>query len=127
MTRRLTEQWVLLVEGDPAVDPATGNSRPGPDREVPWSGLLQQRQLSASSVDAGNSEFLEGHETSVYDLLLDPGLDPFPKRRDTFRGPDGRVFQVVGTPRVRRPARGSRRPAYIAAIVRAASDFQEEP
>ncbi|WP_245813858.1 hypothetical protein [Rhodococcus marinonascens] len=96
-----------------------------PRSEIPWTGLLQQEQLSSSSVKAGNSEFEDGHEASSYVLLLDPGIDPFPQRRDAFRGPDGRVFQVVGTPRARRPARGSRRPAYIAAIVRTSSDYQE--
>lgn len=123
---RLPEQWVLLQDNPVVgVDPSTGNRRPGVPIETPWTGLLQQRQLSASSVDAGNVEFSDGHVVSSYVLLLDPGLQPHPERRDRFRGPDGTVYTVVGKPRVRRPARGSRRPAYISAIVRNSSDYQE--
>lgn len=122
---RLPERWVLLRENEPVIDPDSGNRIPVPNSEYPWTGLLQQRQLSASSVDAGNVEFEDGHVASSYVLLLDPGLNPFPERRDAFRGPNGEVVQVVGTPRVRQPARRSRRPAYIAAIVRKSSDYEE--
>ncbi|MFC9786436.1 hypothetical protein [Rhodococcus sp. NPDC127528] len=122
---RLPERWTLLRDNEPLQDPSTGNEIPVAPSEYPWTGLLQQRQLSASSVDAGNVEFEDGHEVSVFDLLLDPGLTPFPNRRDRFRDADGRIVQVVGTPRARRPARGSRRPAYIAAIVRHVSDMKE--
>jgi hypothetical protein len=125
MSRRLPESWVLLVDGEPTVDESTGNRIPAVPVEVPWTGLLQQRQLASSSVDSGNTEFTDGHVTSSYMLLLDPGLDPFPSARDRFRDSDGIVYQVVGKPRVRRPARGSRKPNYIAAIVRAASDVKE--
>ena len=90
----------------------------------PVTGFLRL-QLASSSVDSGNTEFSDGHVTSAYDLLLDPGLEPFPSARDRFRDSDGIVYQVVGKPRVRRPARGSRKPNYIAAIVRAASDVKE--
>lgn len=125
MSRRLPESWVLLVDGEATVDPSSGNRIPAAPVEVPWTGLLQQRQLASSSVDSGNTEFTDGHVTSSYVLLLDPGLDPFPSARDRFRDSDGIVYQVVGKPRVRRPARGSRKPNYIAAIVRAASDVKE--
>lgn len=122
---RLPERWTLLRENPPGQDPSTGNRVPVPPSEYPWTGLLQQRQLSSSSVDMGNVEFESGHEVSGFVLLLDPGLSPSPTRRDRFRGPDGEIVQVVGTPRARRPARGSRRPAYIAAIVRLVSDMKE--
>ncbi len=125
MSRRLPEPWTLLRDGEATVDPSSGNRIPAAPIEVPWTGLLQQRQLSSSSVDAGNNEFLDGHITSSYVLLLDPGLEPFPSRRDRFRDDQGVVYQVVGQPRVRRPARGSRKPNYIAAIVRSASDVKE--
>ncbi|MGW0043473.1 hypothetical protein [Rhodococcus sp. NPDC003348] len=122
---RLPERWTLLRENEPLQDPSTGNRVPVVPTEYPWTGLLQQRQLSSSSVDIGNTEFEAGHEVSGFVLLLDPGLTPFPSRRDRFRDADGLVYQVVGTPRARRPARGSRRPAYIAAIVRQVSDMKE--
>lgn len=125
MSRRLPEPWVLLVDGVPTVDESTGNRIPAAPTEVPWTGLLQQRQLASSSVDSGNTEFSDGHVTSSYMLLLDPGLTPHPQARDRFRDGDGIVYQVVGLPRVRKPARGSRKPNYIAAIVRAASDVKE--
>jgi hypothetical protein len=121
----LPERWTLIHRTEDVYDPVSGNSRPGETVEVPWKGLLQQRQLSASSVDAGSTEFEDGHVASAYVLLLEPGLTPFPSRRDAFRGPDGEVLQVVGKPRVRKPARGSRKPAYIAAIVRNSSDYEE--
>lgn len=123
--RSLTEPWVLLTDGEPTVDPVTNNRMPGRSIEIPWTGLLQQRQLTSSSIDIGNTEFESGHETSGFVLLLTPGIPVMPKRRDRFRGPDGGTYQVVGTPRPRRPARGSRRVAYIAAIVRSASDMKE--
>jgi hypothetical protein len=123
---RLPEDWVLLQDNPVVViDPSTGNRRPGEPIEVPCRGLLQQRQLASSSVDAGNVEFVDGHVVSSFVLLLDPGLVPHPVARDKFRGPDGTVFTVVGRPRVRQPVRGSRRPAYISAIVRSSSDYQE--
>ncbi|MGF7124035.1 hypothetical protein [Rhodococcus sp. BE178] len=122
---RLPEKWVLLVDSDPTIDPATGNRIPGLPREIEWTGLLQQRQLTSSSIDVGNVEFDDGHETSGFVLLLNPGIPVMPQRRDRFRGADGTVYHVIGTPRPRRPARGSRRVAYIAAIVRNASDMKE--
>lgn len=120
------EKWVLIVD-TPAtvVDPSTGNRIPSEPTEIPWTGLLQQRQLSAASVDAGNTEFEPGHVVSSFVLLLDPGIPVAPDRRDRFRDEDGVVYQVEGRPRVRRPARGSRRPAYIAANVRCVSDMKE--
>jgi len=120
------EKWVLIVD-TPAtvVDPSTGNRIPSEPTEIPWTGLLQQRQLSAASVDAGNTEFEPGHVVSSFVLLLDPGIPVVPDRRDRFRDEDGVVYQVEGRPRVRRPARGSRRPAYIAANVRCVSDMKE--
>lgn len=123
--RELPEKWILLADGEPTVDGSTGNRVPGPPVEVEWTGLLQQRQLTSSSIDVGNVEHEPGHETSGAVLLLTPGIPVMPKRRDRFRGPDGTTYQVVGTPRPRRPARGSRRVAYIAAIVRSASDMKE--
>lgn len=121
----LPETWVLLVDGEPVQDPSTGNWFPGPRTEIEWTGLLQQRQLSAASVGAGNTEFLDGHVVSSYVLLLDPGIPVTPDRRDQFRGPDGLIYEVEGKPRPRRPARGSRRLAYIAANVRCVSDMKE--
>lgn len=122
----LPEKWVLLADSQSTVvDESTGNRIPAPPVEVPWTGLLQQRQLSAASVDAGNTEFDSGRVVSSYVLLLDPGIPVMPERRDRFRDADGVVYQVEGQPRVRRPARGSRRPAYIAANVRCVSDMKE--
>ena len=121
--RRLPEPWVLLRYNEPEYDESTNNQFPVPLTEVPWHGLLQQRQLSASSVDAGNVEFQDGHVTSSYILLLDPGLDPLPTERDSFRDEDGAIYQVVGKPRARRPVRGPRRAAYIAAVVRRSNDM----
>jgi len=125
MSRRLPEPWVLLVDGVATVDESTGNRIPAAPIEVPWTGLLQQRQLSSSSIDSGNTEFEDGHVSSSFTLLLDPGLLPFPSSRDRFRDSDGIVYQVVGRPRARKPARGARKANYIAAIVRCASDVRE--
>lgn len=122
---RFTEPWVLLKDNEPIQDPVTGNWFPTAPTEIPWTGLLQQRQLSASSVDAGSSEIESGHVVASYELLLNPGIPEMPARRDRFRDASGVVYQVVGNPRVRKPARGSRRPAYIAAIVRNSSDLEE--
>ncbi|CCW14607.1 hypothetical protein EBESD8_51770 [Rhodococcus aetherivorans] len=121
----LPEKWVLLRESEPVQDESTGNWIPQPPTEIPWTGLLQQRQLSAASVDAGNTEIVMGHVVSSFVLLLDPGIPVLPDRRDRFRDADDVVYQVEGKPRVRRPARGSRRPAYIAANVRCVSDMEE--
>lgn len=124
--RRLPEKWTLLVQNPQHVqDPSTGNWFPGPPREVPWTGLLQQRQLSAASVDAGNTEFAADHVVSSYVLLLDPGLEPFPTQRDAFRDADGVVYRIEGRPRARRRVRGPRKARYIAANVRAVSDMKE--
>lgn len=120
---KLPEKWTLLRATAPSIDPATGNRIPNPDERVPWTGLLQQRQLTGSPV--GSDEFEPDHEVSGYVLLLDPGLTPFPRRRDRFEGPGGEVVTVQGSPRARRPAVGSRRPAYIAAIIKRAHDIQE--
>ncbi|WP_395705148.1 hypothetical protein [Rhodococcus ruber] len=123
---RLPESWTLLVDNPPTQDDdSTGNRIPSPPTEIPWTGLLQQRQLSAASVDAGNTEFEAGHVVSSYVLLLDPGIPVTPGRRDRFRDEQNVIYQIEGTPRVRRPARGSRRPAYIAANVRRVSDMKE--
>lgn len=121
----LPEKWVLLVDTPATQDPSTGNRVPVPPTEIEWTGLLQQRQLSAASVDAGNTEFEAGHVVSSYVLLLDPGIPVMPDRRDRFRDTDDVIYQIEGKPRVRRPARGSRRPAYIAANVRRVSDMKE--
>lgn len=69
---KLPEKWVLLQDNPPELDPSTGNRRPVAPTEVPWTGLLQQRQLASSSVDAGNVEIVDGHVVSSYVLLLDP-------------------------------------------------------
>ncbi|NCL75684.1 hypothetical protein [Rhodococcus sp. YH1] len=122
---RLPESWTLLVDNPPTQDDSTGNRIPSPPTEIHWTGLLQQRQLSAASVDAGNTEFEAGHVVSSYLLLLDPGIPVLPGRRDRFRDDQNVIYQIEGTPRVRRPARGSRRPAYIAANVRRVSDMKE--
>ncbi|QSE94194.1 hypothetical protein JWS13_39145 [Rhodococcus pseudokoreensis] len=117
------EPWTLLRYNEPEYDESTNNRIPVAPTEVPWRGLLQQRQLSASSVDAGNVEFQDWHVTSSYVLLLAPGLDPLPAERDSFRDEDGAIYQVVGKTRARRPVRGPRRAAYIAAIVRRSNDM----
>ncbi|NKS12585.1 hypothetical protein GS580_16740 [Rhodococcus hoagii] len=124
---RLPEKWTLLVHSTQQVqDESTGNWFPAAaPTPVPWTGLLQQRQLSAASVDAGNTEFAADHVVSSFVLLLDPGLDPFPTQRDSFRDSAGVVYRIEGRPRLRRAANGSQRPAYIAVNVRSVSDMKE--
>lgn len=126
---RLRERWTLLREGEPLVDPSTGNRIPTPPTEYPWTGLLQQR-----FPETKQDEFEPGHVASELVLLLDPGIPGGVGRRDRLRYdgplpgdivPIGGIVQIAGTPRPRRPKRGGRRPAYIAAIVRHASDMKE--
>ncbi|MCC3311526.1 hypothetical protein [Nocardia africana] len=127
----LPEKWTVLRPGPTTTDPSTGNAIPGEPEEVPWTGLLQQRIITGpEQEDLGG-----GVTTERLTLLLDPGLPGGLSRRDVVRfdGPAtvsdlvdvGGTVTVQGTPRVRRPATGSRRPAYIAAIVRHASDMKE--
>ncbi|BAD56376.1 MULTISPECIES: hypothetical protein [Nocardia] len=128
---RLPERWTLLRDGEPTQDPLTGNRIDGPPIEVPWWGLLQKRSLTDLQVE----EFEDGRASQRLILLLDPGLPGGTDRRDRWRfdGPAsvadlvkvGDIVTVQGTPRNRRPARGSRRPAYIAAVVRHSSDLKE--
>lgn len=126
---KLRERWTLLRENDPVMDPSTGNRMPVPPTEIEWKGLLQQR-----FPETKQDEFHPGHVASELVLLLEPGLPGGVSRRDRLRydGPlpgdivqIGDVVKVDGTPRVRRPKRGGRRPAYIAAIVRHATDLKE--
>ncbi|WP_182357775.1 hypothetical protein [Tomitella gaofuii] len=119
---RFPESWTLLRATPPSQDPATGARIPNEDERFPWTGLLQQRQLTGSPV--GADEFEPGHSASGYLLMLDPGLVPFPRDEDRFAGPGGVVVTVQGPPRLRKPV-GSGRPAYIAAIVRHAHDVKE--
>ncbi|MEV0247964.1 hypothetical protein AB0H76_15330 [Nocardia sp. NPDC050712] len=126
------ERWTLLRAGTPTEDLLTGNKIPGDPVVVPWWGLLQIRILTDYTV---LEEFEDGHVTQRLTLLLNPGLPGGVDRRDVFRfdGPAevsdlvkvGDTVTVQGIPRVRRPARGSRRPAYIAAVVRHSSDLKE--
>lgn len=128
---RLPERWTLLRPGAPVQDPVTGNRRPGPVQEIPWRGLLQQRIITDPQVE----EFEDGRVSQRLTLLLEPGLPDGTDRRDVWRfdGPAdvadlvkvGDTVTVQGTPRARRPAKGSRRPAYIAAVVRHATDLKE--
>lgn len=122
---KLPEKWTLLVDNPPVQDPSTGNWFPVSPTPIPWTGLLQQRQLSAASVDAGNTEFAPGHVVSSYVLLLDPGIPVMPGPKDRFKDEGGVVYQVEGKPRQRRKTRGSRRVTYIAANVRCVSDMKE--
>ncbi|MFE2994271.1 hypothetical protein ACFXG4_04975 [Nocardia sp. NPDC059246] len=128
----LPERWTLLRPGPPIIDPATGNRQPSPPTEIRWRGLLQQASIvDATVVD----EFEDGHVAQRLTLLLDPGLPGGTSRRDIWRfdGPTsvadlvqvGDTVTVHGTPRARRPALGSRRPAYIAAAVRHSTDMKE--
>ncbi len=128
---KLPEQWTLLrADPDPPVDSVTGNRMAATPAEVAWRGLLQQR-----FIDTRQDEPTDGYATAELVLLLEPGLPGGTDRRDVWRfdGPAGvsdivkvnDTVQVRGVPRVRRPARGSRRPAYIAAIVRHSTDLQE--
>lgn len=116
--------WIQSPAAEPVRDPSTNNRKPGvkPDR-IPVQGLLQQRQLSASSVDAGNVEFEDGHVTSVYVLLLDPD-SPVPTSRDELIDVDEVRYQVVANARPRRPVRGGRKPSYIAVMLRRANDLE---
>jgi hypothetical protein len=128
---RLPEQWTRVRPGPTTRDPLTGNQIPGDPVLVPWRGLLQKRDLVAEQAE----EFEDGHASQRLTLLLMPGLPGGTGRRDVWRfdGPAevsdllqvGDTVTVQGTPRVRRPAIGSRRPAYIAAIVRHSSDMKE--
>lgn len=128
---RLPEQWTLLRPGEPVIDPSTGNRMPSEPDPVPWRGLLQQRIITDPQIE----EFDDGRVSQRLTLLLEPGLPGGTDRRDVWRfdGPAevsdlvkvGDTVTVQGTLRVRRPAIGSRRPAYIAAIVRHASDMKE--
>ncbi len=127
----LRERWTVLRPGDPVIDSSTGNRLASAPAEVPWTGLLQQRIIT----DPEQDDLGEGHTTERLVLLLDPGLPGGIGRRDVLRYdgpasaadivPVGDTVTVQGAPRVRRPAIGSRRPAYIAAIVRHASDMKE--
>jgi len=100
-------------------------------QEIPWRGLLQQRIITDPQVE----EFEDGRVSQRLTLLLEPGLPDGTDRRDVWRfdGPAdvadlvkvGDTVTVQGTPRARRPAKGSRRPAYIAAVVRHATDLKE--
>ena len=126
---KLPERWTLLRANDPVVDPSTGNSVPVAPTEVEWTGLLQERLIATTQ-----DELNPGVVASELVLLLDPGLPGGTNRRDVWRfdGPDGvneeigvgGKVTVQGNPRTRRPARGSRRAAYIAAVVRHSSDME---
>lgn len=127
----LPERWTVLRPGLPVIDPSTGNRLASTPEEVPWTGLLQQRIITGPEQD----DLGDGHTVERLTLLLDAGLPGGLGRRDVLRFdgparvadlvPVGDTVTVQGTPRVRRPAIGSRRPAYIAAIVRHASDLKE--
>lgn len=124
----LPEHWTLLRRAAPSVDPSTGNNRPGSITEVPWRGLIQvaliERRTDEPSANGALTELL---------LLLDPGI--VTSREDVWRfdGPAsaadlvkvGQTVQVKGTPRVRRPVRGTRPDSYIVAVVRYATDLME--
>ncbi|WP_280449960.1 hypothetical protein [Nocardia brasiliensis] len=128
---RLPERWTLLRPTEPTFDELTGNRIPGEPEPVAWWGLLQKRDLIAEQAE----EFADGHVAERLTLLLEPGIPGGTGRRDVWRFdgpvsvsdlvPIGGTVTVQGTPRVRRPATGSRRPAYIAAIVRHATDMRE--
>lgn len=128
---RLPERWTLLRPGPTTQDPLTNNRIPGDPVAVPWWGLLQIRILTEPTLE----EFEDGKVTQRLTLLLNPGLPGGTDRRDVWRfdGPEevsdlvkvGDTVTVQGIPRVRRPAKGSRRPAYIAAVVRHSSDMKE--
>lgn len=130
----LPERWTLLRPGPVTFDPVTGNRIPTTPIAVPWRGLLQVRVITDETV---LEEIEDGHVSSRLTLLLDPGLPGGTGRRDIWRfdGPAsvadlievGHTVTVYGTPRARRPAIGSRRPAYIAATVRHSTDYQETP
>ena len=122
---RFPERWLIQEPASvPVFDPSTGVKKPSPlPVPVAVRGLLQQRQLSASSVDAGNSEFVDGHVTSSYVLLLDPSA-PSPSPSAVLIDSDGLRYQVVANSRVRRPVRGVRKPAYIAVMVRRSNDLE---
>jgi hypothetical protein len=66
-------------------------------------------------------------------LLLDPGIVTNHMDVWRFDGPSmvgdivkvGQTVQVKGTPRARRPVRGTRPDSYIVAVVRYATDLME--
>lgn len=130
---RLPERWTLLRPGPVTHDALTGNRIPGDPVLVPWWGLLQKRDLTTIVTE----EFEDGHVGQRLTLLLMPGLPGGVNRRDVWRfdGPANvsdlvavnDTVTVQGTPRTRRPATGSRRPAYIAAVVRHSTDMKEAP
>lgn len=128
--RPLPEKWTLLrANPSGALDPSTGHPVPSAPTEVEWTGLLQLRLI-----DTRQDEITPDVAVSEMILLLTPGLPGGTSRRDRWRfdGPAdvsdllqvGDVVTVQGTPRVRRPARGSRRAAYIAAIVKHSTDLE---
>lgn len=120
---RFPERWRIREPGAVVFDPSTGNRRPGPPAaDVVCRGVLQQRQLSASSIDAGSSEISDGHVVMTYVLMLEPSA-PTPSSRAVLLDDADNTYQVVASPRVRKPVGG--RPVYIAVMVRRSSDMKE--
>jgi hypothetical protein len=134
---KFPEKWTVIRQREPEYDESTGNYVPVEPDEVPWTGLLQQRFIdndqTALAGDAVLSELV---------LLIAPGIPGGVHRRDLLRydglvnesdasedGTDlvdvGDTVKVHGSPRPRRPMRGGRRPAYIAATVRHSTDMKE--
>lgn len=136
MTKFL-EKWTVIRQGDPVYDDSTGNYVPVEPVEISWTGELQQRFIR-------NDQFEAAGDVAISELvlLLAPGLPGGVHRRDVLRfdgpvndapaaedGTDlvdvGDTVRIFGSPRPRRPKRGGRRPAYIAATVRHSTDMKE--
>jgi hypothetical protein len=117
---RLPELLTILNAGESVTDPVTGNVRPGEAVPTPWWGLVQQRFVAT-----GQRQIEDAHIVSEFIVLLEPGA-PIASA-SSILDEDGRHHEIVAFPRPRRPVRGPRAAAYIAAYTNIAADSQETP
>ncbi len=133
---KFPEKWTVIRQREPVFDDSTGNYVPVEPEEIEWTAALQQRFIRNDQTELAGDTVV-----SELVLLVAPGLPGGVHRRDLVRF-DGRIdgrdaeegtdlvdigdtVRVFGSPRPRRPMRGGRRPAYIAATVRHSTDMKE--